>query len=52
MTITIDSNGRITGFDPQDGRYYSTVEAVRARMGHEGFDLMYKATMPPPGEPR
>lgn len=52
MTITIEQNGRITGFDPQNGRQYPTLESVLNRMGSEGFDLMYKVTMPPAGETR
>ncbi|HWU89534.1 MAG TPA: DUF4157 domain-containing protein [Kofleriaceae bacterium] len=50
MTITIEPDGRITGFDPQDGRHYSTLAAVQERMRGEGFNLMYKAAMPPPSE--
>ncbi|HEU5056517.1 MAG TPA: DUF4157 domain-containing protein [Kofleriaceae bacterium] len=48
MTVTIDGNGQITGFDPQNGASYGSLAAVQARMGQGGFDLMYKITLPLP----
>jgi hypothetical protein len=53
MTIEIDASGRVTGFDPQNNANYATLEAVQARMGRDGFDLMYKLTaaLPPSAPP-
>ncbi len=48
MTITIEPNGRLMGFDPQSGAVYSSLEALQGRMGRDGFDLMYKLTGPLP----
>ena len=48
MTITIDQNGGITGFDPQNNAQYGSLEAIQARMGRDGFDMMYKITLPLP----
>ena len=48
LTVTIDPNGQITGFDPQNGAQYASLEAVQARMGQGGFDMMYKVTLPLP----
>jgi hypothetical protein len=46
MTITIEPNGNLTGFDPQNGATYPSVDAVRARMGRERFPLVYKVSSP------
>jgi hypothetical protein len=48
MTVTIDTNGGVTGFDPQSGAQYGSLEAVQGRMGRDGFDMMYKVTLPLP----
>ncbi len=48
LTVTIDGNGGITGFDPQNGASYPSLAAVQARMGQGGFDMMYKVTLPLP----
>ena len=52
MTITIEPDGTLTGFDPQNGAAYSSIEGVRHRMGHARFELTYKLTgpLPPTGK--
>ncbi|HET9622713.1 MAG TPA: hypothetical protein VFP84_15175, partial [Kofleriaceae bacterium] len=42
MTLTIDQNGRITGFDPQNHKPYLDEESIQLRMKNEKFDLMFK----------
>lgn len=51
LTITVDPNGGITGFDPQNGASYASLDAVFARMQSQHFNLAYKvsAPMPPTG---
>ena len=50
MTITIDAGGNITGFDPQNGATYRSLQEVLARMKSERFDLAYQVTAPLPPE--
>ncbi|HEY8147199.1 MAG TPA: DUF4157 domain-containing protein [Kofleriaceae bacterium] len=48
MTVSIDAGGGVSGFDPQSGAQYGSLEAVQGRMGRDGFDMMYKVTLPLP----
>lgn len=51
LTITVDAGGRITGFDPQNGASYASLDAVLARLQNQNFNLTYRvsAPMPPTG---
>ena len=46
MNVTIDADGRIRGFDPQDGRYFDGFEPLIGRMNNHPIDMWVKVSAP------